>query len=115
MKRHLRIALGTVLALSLSACSGYAPFLYRVDVAQGNIYAQDTVAQIRPGMTRKQVHRLLGTPLLADPFRANQDAYIYRFRSGETGLTYRKDVKIYYDQAGRVVDIKQSALTTERK
>ena len=113
MKRHLFIAAGA--AIALSACSSYTPFLYRVDVPQGNIYEQSTVEQIRPGMTRTQVRRLLGAPLLADPFRKDQDAYIYRFTSGETGLTYRKDLNIYYDQANRVVDIKESELTTEGK
>lgn len=113
MKRHLYIAAAT--AFALSACSSYTPFLYRVDVPQGNIYEQSTVEQIRLGMTRTQVRRLLGTPLLADPFRQNQDAYIYRFTSGETGVTYRKDLNIYYDQANRVIDIQESELTTEGK
>ncbi|MBV7434718.1 outer membrane protein assembly factor BamE [Cardiobacteriaceae bacterium TAE3-ERU3] len=112
MKRHLLIAVGA--AIILSACSR-TPFLYRVDVPQGNIYEQSTVEQIRPGMTRTQVRRLLGTPLLADPFRQNQDSYIYRFTSGKSNLTYRKDLNIYYDQANRVIDIKESELTTERK
>lgn len=113
MKRHLFIAVGA--AIVLSACGSRAPFLYRVDIPQGNIYEQSSVEQIRLGMTRTQVRRLLGAPLLADPFRNNQDAYIYRFTSGETGVTYRKDLNIYYDQANRVIDIKESELTTERK
>lgn len=113
MKRHILLMLGA--AFAVSACSNFAPFLYRVDVAQGNIYDQSTVEQIRPGMTRSQVRRLLGTPLLADPFRKDRDDYIYRFTSGKTGVTYRKDLNIYYDQANRVIDIKESELTTERK
>ena len=113
MKRHLLITLGA--AIFLSACSSYTPFLYRVDIPQGNIYEQSTIEQIRPGMTRTQVRRLLGTPLLADPFRKNQDAYIYRFTSGKSGLTYRKDLNIYYDQADRVIDIQESEIKSERK
>lgn len=110
-----KLFLPLLAALALSACSSYTPFLYRVDVSQGNIYDQATVAQIQPGMTRKQVRRLLGTPLLADPFKQNQDRYVYRFTSGKSGITYRRDLNIAYDQANRVINIQESDLNVEEK
>lgn len=112
MNKSLITLLGA--ALALSACSHKAPFLYRVDITQGNLFSQSTVEQLRPGMTRQQARRLLGTPLLADPFRNDQDIYIYRFSSGESGITYRKDLTITYDQNNHIIDINETALTTEQ-
>ena len=57
-----------VLALSLSSCSTVEKVVYRIDVPQGNYLEAANVAQVKEGMTAQQVHYLLGTPVLIDPY-----------------------------------------------
>jgi len=59
--------------------------VYRMDVPQGNAVEPDKLAQIKPGMTRKQVEFLIGQPAIQDPFHANEDYYIYYLYHGKTG------------------------------
>lgn len=57
-----------ILSLSLSAC-------YKTPIQQGNILKQEDINEVKPGMTKKQVAIILGTPAIADPF--NQDRWDY--------------------------------------
>jgi outer membrane protein assembly factor BamE len=53
---------------------------YRIDIVQGNAVTKEQAAQVRPGMTRLQVRDVLGTPLVADPFHAQNWEYIFALR-----------------------------------
>jgi outer membrane protein assembly factor BamE len=71
-------------AISLFALGGcgFVPQLpgvppYRIEIQQGNFVAQDTVAQIKPGMSKEQVRQMLGTPLLTDIFHADRWDYVF--------------------------------------
>ena len=55
-----------------------------MDVPQGNAVDADKLAQIKPGMTRKQVEFLIGQPAIQDPFHAGEDYYIYYLYKGKT-------------------------------
>jgi outer membrane protein assembly factor BamE len=69
----------------LSACSTLAvdvPFVYKIDIDQGNVIDQDMVNQLRPDMTKRQVIYVLGSPLLTDPFSSNRWDYIYSVQPG---------------------------------
>ena len=59
------------LALSTSAC------IYRLDVQQGNLIAQESVSKLKKGMTKSEVRQILGTPLLMDPFHGNRWDYFF--------------------------------------
>ena len=52
--------------LVLSSCS--FPGVYRIDIPQGNIITQEMVDQLRPGLTKRQVNFIMGTPLIRDTF-----------------------------------------------
>lgn len=62
------------------------PFLYRVEIQQGNVIDQPMLAQLEIGMTKEQVSFILGTPVLIDPFNNNRWDYIYTFKSGSKGF-----------------------------
>lgn len=62
------IIMTLLLSLSLTAC-------YKTPVQQGNLLQQEDIDEVKPGMTKKQVAILLGTPAIADPF--NQDRWDY--------------------------------------
>ncbi len=67
-----------VLLISLlgSGCS-ILPDSYRIDIPQGNLIKQEKVDQVKPGMNRRQVQHILGSPLLVDTFNQNRWDYFY--------------------------------------
>ncbi|MBK6982799.1 MAG: outer membrane protein assembly factor BamE [Betaproteobacteria bacterium] len=65
------------LALSL-ALAGCGPIVHRIDIQQGNLVAPETFAQLKVGMTKSEVRRLLGTPLVTDVFHAERWDYYFR-------------------------------------
>ena len=78
---HISLRAAGLLLLSLTAgCESLLPSFYTVPVRQGNYIDQATVAQLQPGMTKQQVQRILGTPLIADPFHQNRWDYYYSYR-----------------------------------
>jgi len=56
------------------------PGVYKVEVKQGNKISQEMVDQLRPGMDKRQVRFLLGTPLLMDSFHKNRWEYLYTLK-----------------------------------
>jgi len=64
----------SIVALSflLASCS-----IYKVDIQQGNLISNETVSQLKKGMSKSEVASLLGNPLLQDNFRSNRWDYIY--------------------------------------
>ncbi|MCP3676495.1 MAG: outer membrane protein assembly factor BamE, partial [Deltaproteobacteria bacterium] len=61
---------------------GNTSLMYRQDVQQGNVVTQEMVDKLRPGMNKRQVKYILGTPLLVDTFHQNRWDYIYTMREG---------------------------------
>ena len=64
--------------LVLSACA-----VYRVDVPQGNVLTAEMKQNLKPGMNKRQVRFLLGSPSLNDPFHPDRWDYIYRIKKGD--------------------------------
>lgn len=78
--RILLIALAITL---VSACSAVGfPGVYRIDVEQGNIVTQEIADQLQPGMSKRQVRFILGTPMIEDSFNRNRWDYVYTRRNG---------------------------------
>ena len=70
-------ALLLLTALLLSACSNLFPGSYRIDIPQGNLVTEEKVNEVKVGMNRRQVQRILGSPLLVDTFNQNRWDYFY--------------------------------------
>jgi|SRR5690554_6524941 len=86
MKLFLMILL---LSLSLSAC-------YKTPVQQGNLLLQKDIDEVKPGMSKKQVAIVLGTPAIADPF--NQDRWDYINTSKVKGKYKKlKKLTLYFE------------------
>jgi outer membrane protein assembly factor BamE len=83
----MRIATAALFIALLSACSfvGF-PGVYRIDVEQGNIVTEEMAEQLRPGMSRRQVRFILGTPLIEDTFNQDRWDYVYVKRNGQNIL-----------------------------
>jgi len=63
------ILLSLIFILFSSACS------YKTPIQQGNVLKQEEVDEIKPGMNKRQIAIILGTPAIADPF--DQDRWDY--------------------------------------
>lgn len=84
----MRIVLISLAIALLSACGfiGF-PGVYKINVEQGNIVTPEMAAQLKPGMTRRQVKFILGTPLIQDTFDQNRWDYLYSKRNGSKVLS----------------------------
>ncbi len=69
---------------------------HRIDVQQGNALDQESVAKLKPGLSRSQVRFLLGTPLLVDPFHNNRWDYVYTYYKGGK-LAEQKRITLFFD------------------
>lgn len=96
--QKLRLTFLVAAALSAAACSvDKIPGVYRLDVQQGNVVTQETVNQLKPGMTQRQVRYLLGTPLIVDAFHPNRWDYYYSLRKGGRKAEQRH-VALYFER-----------------
>jgi len=68
---RILIPLLTAAALASTGC------IYKLDVQQGNVVTQESVAKLKKGMTKSEVRNALGTPLLMDPFHGNRWDYYF--------------------------------------
>lgn len=94
-------AAGVLLLVLTAGCESYLPSFYKVPVRQGNYFDQAMIEQVRPGMTKQQVQRILGTPLIADPFHQNRWDYYYHFKKGGE-ITERRHITLFF--SGDVLD-----------
>lgn len=87
-------------ALLLSSCGGVTSFafpgVYRLNIPQGNIITQDMVDQLRPGLTKRQVNFILGTPQIKDTFDQDRWDYLYSFQPGG-GERVQERLTVYFD------------------
>ena len=72
------------------------PIVYRPDIQQGNVVTQEMVNQLEPGMSRRQVRFLLGTPMLIDVFHQNRWDYVYTLTEG-WGDMQMKRITLYFE------------------
>jgi outer membrane protein assembly factor BamE len=85
--------------LALGACSsvpripGITP--YKMDIQQGNYVSQESISQLRPGMSREQVRFLLGTPLVTDIFHGDRWDYVY-WREAPDGKREERRVALFF-------------------
>ncbi|MEK6749833.1 MAG: outer membrane protein assembly factor BamE [Pseudomonadota bacterium] len=81
-----------LLASVFTACA-----IHRPDVQQGNVLTKDMTEQLKPGISKRQVTFILGTPLVEDPFHTGRWDYLYLLAPGEPGMTKQfKRVTLYF-------------------
>src|SRR5690606_12000822 len=72
------------------------PGVYKIDIQQGNIITQEMIDQLRPGMTKRQVIFVMGTPLVRDPFDQDRWDYVYSYQPGG-GVRGQERVTMYFE------------------
>lgn len=91
----VRLLLSALFLLGMTACS--FPGVYKLDVQQGNIVTQDMVNQLKPGMNKRQVRYIMGTPLLMDSFNDNRWDYFYSLKNGRDELAQERLTLFFVD------------------
>lgn len=98
-RKTLQCFLVLASAVLISACSIprlQFPGVYKVDIQQGNIITQEMIDQLRPGMTKRQVIFVMGTPLVRDPFHQDRWDYIYSYQPGG-GIRGQEGVTMFFE------------------
>lgn len=75
-----KILLSFFLAISLSSCSIFA--VHKNDVEQGNVITPRMLSQVHTGMSKTEVTRILGAPVLMNTFAENRLNYVYSYKPG---------------------------------
>lgn len=91
---YLKWAMTGCLLCAVAGCGSNFGFpgVYRINVEQGNVVNEEMVEKLRPGLNKRQVRYIMGTPLIEDSFHADRWDYRYLLRNGtetlmETRLT----------------------------
>jgi len=62
-----------LLAVLVAGCN----LLYRSEVQQGTLLSAEMLVNLKPGMTKRQVRLLLGSPPVSDVFHPERWDYVY--------------------------------------
>ncbi len=104
-----RLLLPAALALGITACS--FPGVYKLDIQQGNIVTQEMVNQLKPGMDKRQVRYIMGTPLLLDSFHEDRWDYFYSLKNN--GEDYSQERLTLYFSNDQLVNMKGNFRPTQ--
>ena len=116
MQKLIRTLGYATLAISLAGCH----LVYTPDVAQGNLFDKtidkNLADQLKPGLTKRQVVVLLGTPSVSTPFNQNRWDYVSTYshrgekmKVNSMSLYFNNDVlvrtegNLYFQDAQKLV------------
>jgi len=66
------------------------PLMHHQNIQQGNIVSQELIDQLRPGMARRQVKYIMGTPILVDVFHQDRWDYVYSMKEGNNPRSQKR-------------------------
>ncbi len=118
--RKLLILITINASLFLAGCAedpiiNRLPFVYRIDVQQGNVITREMVNQLRIGMNKRQAQFVLGAPMLNDPFHANRWDYYYSYDPGSDGKNPAEQQRVtLIFEADKLTDISGTMLPNPR-
>lgn len=80
----------------ISLCTLLGCSIHRIDIQQGTVFSAEHVAQLKLGITREEVQKILGTPPIADPFHKNRWDYIYTMNQPNKTLE-EKQITVFFE------------------
>ena len=95
--KKLLIIITCIASLWLGGC--WFPgsrLVHKIDVQQGNVLTQDDINLLEPGMTRRQVQFIMGSPMVSDVVHQDRWDYIYRLKPGYGDVTEDR-VSVFFD------------------
>jgi outer membrane protein assembly factor BamE len=87
-----RLAASALAVAVLSACNP----IYKLDIQQGNLFDKSRVDSLKPGMSKRQVTLVMGSPSIVSPFNQNRWDYVSTLRKGN-GHMATKDLTLYFE------------------
>jgi outer membrane protein assembly factor BamE len=69
--------------------------IYKVDAQQGNLFDKSTVDALKPGMSKRQVLLVMGSPAVISPFDQDRWDYVSTIRRGRNKMD-SKDLILYF-------------------
>ena len=88
-----------LISLSLTSCStilNNLPGVYSLEIQQGNIITQEMVDQLRPGMSKRQVLFIMGSPMLDNFFHKNRWDFLYSAHPDGSDKI-QQEVSLFFD------------------
>lgn len=89
----MRVLFALTLAVALSGCG----LLYKQSVQQGNLLEIDQVDALKPGMTKRQVMLVLGTPAVQSPFHDNRWEYVSSYKDADGVIDLKRLTVVFED------------------
>lgn len=105
-KRVMQISSLLLMTGLVSACSNL-PGLHKTVILQGNQIEDTRLEQIKPGMAQLDVQRILGTPLVRDPYHPNVWHYTFMSTLSTGEQTAQQNVKVTFDKNNRVQSVER--------
>jgi len=80
----------------LNACASWLPEPHKLDLQQGNTIKLKQLESLEIGMSKSEVRRIMGSPMLSDPFHYQRWDYIYRFIPNK-GFERKSLLTLYFE------------------
>jgi len=96
IKKITQVTLIASCIAALSACADWLPEAHKLDLQQGNTIKLAQLEAISIGMPKSEVRRILGSPMLSDPFHNQRWDYIYRFIPNK-GFERKSLLTLYFE------------------
>ncbi|MCP8897843.1 outer membrane protein assembly factor BamE [Gilvimarinus xylanilyticus] len=81
----------------LAGCQYFQfPGVHKINVQQGHVITEEMIGQLEPGMNKRQVRFILGTPLIDDMFNDDRWDYYYSLKTGD-GRFFKRTLTVYFD------------------
>jgi outer membrane protein assembly factor BamE len=88
-----------LVALAVSIPLAGCGLIYKVDVQQGNLFDKATVDALKPGMSKRQVLLVMGSPSVVSPFDQDQWHYVSTIRRGRNRMESKDLTLLFKDDA----------------
>jgi len=92
MTTFIRPAAAALCVLAIAACSP----IYKLDIQQGNLFNKNLVDSLKPGMSKRQVTLVMGSPSIVSSFDQNRWDYVSTMRRGN-GHMETKDLTLFFE------------------
>lgn len=81
--------------------SGCFPWVYKLDVQQGNLVKPEMLSKLEPGMTKRQVRYIMGTPVLQSNDAQDRQRWDYYYSLEQRDVvTSQYLVSVFFDVNG---------------
>src|SRR5215475_11057636 len=86
----------TFVLIALAFCAAACSPIYKLDIQQGNLFSKSLVDSLKPGMTKRQVTLVMGSPSVVNPFQQSRWDYVSTIRRGN-GRMETKDLVLFFE------------------